>query len=913
MSAPTLQPGAVLLRHIKAGTGDGQATVLGRAYVPTWTGINGPRGFQQGQYELRLQEEGTFALTLPNGAGEDGVPHRERFLLLQNGRRRPAVDQAGVFYYAGGTYRPGDEWLEVWWPDAQGELLFAGTPTKARVTGTEVQLEGVDGYWLTKKARESAAGFWCHAPRDVFEHYTSVRQVVLADDFARTAGRFTHSAVLADTTDGKWAYLRAEDVANDMDVVQLRPGAASTNSFVQGKQGITIGSASAAKHDVWRWEANVRIVPGAAAAWSLYVGLGLADGAASLEHWVHVYQLAGATPASRIRNSGTSGLTAERETKRPKNVPAKYHLAMEGRGRWMYFFLDGQLLGVARMPAVDQVRYPTVRLVTGAGDATTVAIVENAILRRTQPFLLRGNVKGDYDLPGVPPPGGLNGAYFNFNDLRNVGDYAALAFNPTQEPYAKRLDPQPWLPSVAALPMGTASGEWWGVRWTGSIYLDLADTDRFMRLVQHVAGGLACRVWVGKTRVGEEYRSQVFDTSWSGSLRAHLGTQKSGWYPIVVEYMHHVGASNLALDWATSSGGAGASTVPADKLSPWGIFEQLVRHESHYDQLRNLADTYALQFALEPRSLESGEFPGRLVPRTRVGRDTEKVLDITEATDYGTQLSAEETADVLLADAQGLGGQDSQLVAEAVNYSEVQQHLFEYAEYEQLGEITIEALLQQRLDSLLGLRGSVWEEVGANPRGHRELLDKFQLPGELAEFYWQPGDAIILRLPEIGVEDDRPRQIMGVQRPFVPGGLQQPSVGFRQRPRNLAYMLRNLRREYLNNARYYQGQIVRYTGSPAHQNSSGGSDVYSRVALPADRNDLIKAELVVHYAVIATPFTINGSFGATPIVVTHAGRYDFTAYAQSEVNTNQRQDRFYATLAGGTGAAEYYVELTVRV
>jgi hypothetical protein len=92
--------------------------------------VNGRHGWIAGTVERRMREEGKVTVRLPNTTGSDGREHRERFHALRDRE----------------TYRPGEEWLEVW--REAGKLMAVVTPVTYEVSLTEIQLECYDALAL---------------------------------------------------------------------------------------------------------------------------------------------------------------------------------------------------------------------------------------------------------------------------------------------------------------------------------------------------------------------------------------------------------------------------------------------------------------------------------------------------------------------------------------------------------------------------------------------------------------------------------------------------------------------------------------------------------------------------------------------------------------------------------------------
>jgi Concanavalin A-like lectin/glucanases superfamily len=1153
-----LQPGRVWLRHIVLGrsTDPRAKQVLGKWYVPQdLRGVNGRHGFQVTDYDRRRDEEGSFGpLRFPNAAGYDGKLHRERFRIIAGGTPVPQADGSVVYQPndASNGYRPGDEWFEIWRED---DLLFVGTPTKARITRSTIELSGWDGLWMQKRTREFQAGFWCHAPRDVFEHYTQVWQVASgwAEDFetAAAAAAFTYSTAAQD--DGKWRWQYGRVVDGKLRL-QGPPNIAPLGLWGSSAVAIPMARGSTDPYVCVRMEAKIGLP--ASLPTGGYVRVGLVQGGSGstgqgLE--LRFYGLGNAAAMSPDVDWG--GQVQVPVTWRAGGV---YNVVIEVRHRWTFFYLDGRLVAVLPTPRVPGgVWYP--RVLPETGPISFPVDVHNLTVRRTRPFLSRSaTVKGDLRLPGAPPSVGLKGSYFNDTQQAQLAGidielYRQRILNPTQEPYAIRVDPAVNFSAVVGAapawqPPGPPSGEFFSARWTGAIYLDLDNYDYALRALSDDR----IRVWIGKTRFGEEYIDDwaagvghpmtMARGNWlkggnapgaAAPYTAPVGAtgllngQRSGWYPIVIEFSQYQGGAGCVLQYMRSdqlnnwiapgvtrqghdiralaslrryfplsdgditttaqsfdgTGGntgtwnsapayrqgpsageiapdfdttkrvdagnvpintgafsveawvqtdtvAGVSTImrkessflfrrdldrfsfdnvttstraqsaigscvvgkwhhvvgtydgtnlrlyvdgalavtvpvavgatnanalgigftptgaielwdgaiahaavwdrvlslaeiqgrfnngqpvgPHVKLSPLGIVEQQVRNDSHYDTLMALRDSFALQFTCKPMSLESGEFPGRVVPMVHEGRDTEKVICEDEVTDLLEEIDAENTADALMADAAGLADPNSatQLTAESLSYATLDAHLFVIEDYESLAEITDAAFLEQRLSSLLALHAAPWEQVSARPKGHRELLDTFPLSGQLAEFAWEPGDGIRRCYPSVGVVDDTPIAIMGFSRQATPAGLKVQTATTRQRPRSFRETLRKIARGMLNQARNYQGQIAQIQSGFGQVNSAGaGNDNTARMSLPVNLDKITKVELVVTYKADASNWTININGVSTGITVNRVGRYDVTAYKA----LNGAQQQMIAVLSGGTAGIEYQLVVTQRI
>lgn len=879
MGLPVISSAPVTLRHIKQGAGAGQITVLGATLLPQpRKGVNGRRGYQKGNYEPALNDEGTATLSLPNTVGDDGILHRRRFQ---------------VFTDPG--YHPGDEWIEI----LQGNrALFVGTPLGGRKTRGELTLNLADGQWLLRKQRETAAGFWTHAPRDAFEHYTKAWTTLIADDFTTGADP------------ARWTKSGAVDQSGSVRLPGTVGGTALISALASFWGWIPFGS-----HRAWRLELEYDI--NTTPPTQFIVDLIDKDsGTPQLSLTFDYSTAAGLTSFSVSLGGQLTVLSAPL-------VKLGGRLAIESRDRWVHCYIDGKLLGVLENTNLSDTDRLVVPRLTYNDSAAGFVDIKSLLLRRADPYLLRGATKGDYRLPGAPPTGGLQGTYFDDADLRTGSSTSRLAIlgNPTRAPYARRQDATVNFTSVTPVvfqPAGPPNGEHFSVRWTGAIFLDLATADVQLRLTQF---NQSVRLWVGKTMFGDVLLNRWSGTGaatlTSGSLRTHLGANISGWYPIRLEWAQTTGANGIALQ--QSIGGGAFAAVPSTSLSPYGIYDTTVRYDSHGEQLKAIAETFGLQYRLDPRSLESGLFPGEVVPRVRVGRDTDKVLEPAESTDVSVDISADDVVDTLLADAAGISDKANaaQLTAEDVNYPTLfeavaaERHMMVLSEYESLTDISDPGLLRTRLDSLLGLRSTVWQEVGARPRGYRERRDTFPLTGSLALFAWEPGDGIRVSDPDLDLEDSTPRQIIAPSWPFIPDGLGAPSVRFRQRPRSQQDALRSLVRDALLPQRNYQGTLVVVNGTlGALPTSPVLPDAVSRVSLPTNMSDIVGADLVVYYKSDTSTGTIRVNNVSTGLTLTTTGRYDILPYvARYETTTSL----MLADLTGATGNNQYSLELLVRV
>lgn len=537
-----------------------QEIVFGKWFYGSWAGLNGTRGqagWLEGEYLRQMIEEGTGSIVLPNAAGSDGVKHYDRFLIttLNN-------------------YRVGDEWIEIWsmsTSHAAGDLLFVGSPNEAQVSETEIKLGLVDGMYLMKKQRESNAGFWNNGPRDVFEEYTKQMQVFLADGFDAPANYPASPSTAGESSDKRFKMSNA--IASPVNSnVRLLPLGSGVQSYVRFATPIKIGTTeeggrgwehSQEAHEIkqrrFRFECTFTTPSGSAPNMYLeFVTSGWAGGAATAPLYIGLLPTEGIL--SSYQGSAHNATQIIQKTAANSAIfgSGQHTVVIEGRGRWVFFYCDGVLLGILPTTLPAQELYPQVTFLGTSNAATTVGSyganymdVDYMLLREAVPCLMRSTTdKGDYQLPGLPSGSGLKGEYFSDTDLASDFNQGAKALAPLRQPFATRVDGTlNFSPGTKWWPEGVVEEGNFSVRWTGAVYLDLSHYDYLLQ-VQCYAGA---RVWIGKTRWDE----QVLDCWQNGKgsewlifnedQLPHLkGTalspgplygQPSGWYPIMVEFV----------------------------------------------------------------------------------------------------------------------------------------------------------------------------------------------------------------------------------------------------------------------------------------------------------------------------------------------------------------------------------------
>lgn len=742
----TVNPTRVWVRHItRAETG---VTVVNVTFAAELLeGVNGRQGWQTGETTAQLADDGTVTITFPNTVGDDGVRHLDRFAILTD----PA-------------YRPGKEWIEVMREPHEPVAVF--TPVTEKRSSTSIELSGYDVAGFLNRFRASEIDLWAHAPRDVFEHYTRLPYLATGRDF--TSG-WTGSGAAG--TDNGWEF---ENVTASVGRATF-----STTATASVSRAVT------ADGDCWTAHARVRITsPGDLS----HVGLSIATpgGAQGMQ------VLAGG------QVDGFGGVRAGAITL-PNSLtitwPASIDLEIVARYDRLFFFANGQLMGSQKRAVPAGTPSEISAQVVPAGGATdpVVGMFETVHLEGHAPFALRGADKGDRHLPGLPTPGGLRARWFN--EASNAAahgtgtDFQAEALSPLAEPANTTLEPA--LDKPVGFTPASLPGEW-SMLLTGAIRLDLAAGDTAVRLA--TGTGITARVFVGATMPGEQCWDTAAPTTYT-ALQAELG-EVDGWWPIRIEIVSTANAlASAALQLQTApmvSGTPGAwTTVAEDLLSPYGCFEEDVRLETHRDMIKALTDQFGFQWVCEPRTLETGEFPGQVIPRVRAGRDYQTVIDAATGAEIEAQGDAGDTIDQLIVDAAGISRTDDQqqLTAKITDYETAPDQLGLVADYDSLAEITEEPMLRQRAGSMLTLRSSPNEQIGVRPVGRRDL-EPLTLTGQLARMNWQPGDAVPLELDTVGVRDRSPRQMSRVTWPLRPDGFGRPQVAFRQRPRGAAVVMR---------------------------------------------------------------------------------------------------------------------------
>lgn len=764
-----------------------------------------------------------------------------------------------------GAYEPGEEWLELWSDADPVNPLFVGTPTDYTKSTSTVTLTGKDLMEVLNGVLASDVDAWdAHAPADVIAHYARLPMMLFGADTGLPA--MVGPA-------GQWS----PDV---------------TSAF------------TGAPTDCWTCEVDLRWTsPAAAAAGAAQLRLVAAGLTLAVDLFDGAVTLTGAPERAVVAKR--VGLV----------VPGPVALRIVARYDRVFAFVAGELVAEFRRAGP----FPALSSVACAAFGGTAAF-DRIHVESLAAFATRGaSAVIDRALPGIPPAIGLRGQYFNAaaiyaQSATRDGRLARLwPLLGEADAAVDRVDPTVNFPAgTAQFPPGLPGA--YAIRWSGAIYLDLAANDRQVR-VSGLAGN--ARLYIGRTLRGVDEAA----SSWAGpagvtittaALRASLGSV-AGWFPIVVEVAHADTTAGAVLE-DSIAGGAWA-VVPQSRLSPIGVYADLVRLESHRSVIADVATSFGYQWRIEPRSVESGEFPGQLTARALLGRQTEIVIDDQDVgTDAEVQGACGDVIDGLLVDGSGIadpaGG--AQLTVQTVDYTRAGAHLALRQAYESLSEISEQPMLAARADSLLALRSSPNEQVGVRPGGQRELVDTFPLTGQLARMDWRPGDGVRLALDTLDVIDTATRQLTSVAWSPKPDGLGAPTVSYRQRPRNARSAMRRLTRAIFGPRRNYQGTVAVLNGSLGATATTIAPDGYARAPLPTQLDDVCRVVVVVQ-ALTGTGWRLEvagDDLGPTDGAVAAAGRYDVTRQAKAgAVGAPQ----ISARLIGGTGSYTVSLEIWVRI
>jgi len=819
---PSIDPSEAWVRHVVRGTeGEPSAVQVGRVWFARNDVLTGEDGLNGRQ---GWQAGETTAVLSDDGSFTLVLPNTAGDDGVLHRRRFGILTSE--------DYEPGEEWLEFW-RDSES-LVYVGTPTEYEKGSSSIVIKGVDLPVVLAGVFSSEVDAWDGAaPIDVLRHYTRLAVLAFGEDL--------EAAVTGGV--GKWGTVYAQPLT-----------------------GVSV--------DCWTCEARLRWTsPMPAAAGASKIRMDVAGLSLQVDLFEGAVTLEGAP--ERAVTGKQQGLV----------VPGPVDLRIVAFYDRIFAFVAGELVAeFRRLPGWEPVPVVEVNAFGGA------VAVDGLHVETLIDWAARGpSAELERHLPGLPPPTGLRGQYWNAapvyaQSTTRDGRLARLwPLTGQPEPTVDREDPQLNFPTGTASYPPNLPGAY-AARWTGAIYLDLAASDRQVRLSGLVGNA---RVYIGRTLRGEEAASSWVSapaaTLTTASLRGWLGESVAGWFPIVVEQAHESPEAGIVLE-DKATGGA-YEPIPQSRLSPIGCYQDTVRLTSHRDVIGSVAQAFAYQWRVEPCSVESGEFPGALSFKALIGRQTSLVIDDEAVgTEAQVQGSALDVVDGILADAAGMADPNGsgQLTAQIVDYARASDHLALRQTYESLSDITDAPLLRARIDSLLVLRSSPNEQVGVRPRGQRDLVDTFPLTGELARMDWRPGDAPMLQLDKIDVKDESPRQLTTVTWPYRPDGIGAPTVGFRQRPRTPRAALKRLTAAIFNPRRTYQGNIATSTGSPGGSTHTGGAvsgavDAYSRVPLPASLKSVSRVFAVVQELTgTGWRLEVAGVDLGTPGSVKQVGHYDIT-------------------------------------
>lgn len=877
-----IDPTRVLVRHVSRTASGGRQVAGVRFAAQDEVGVNGRQGWQRAIATAVLSDEGEVEITFPNVAGGDGILHRKRFAILTDD-----------------DYRPGEEWLEVR-RDAD-EAVAVVTPHQYDVSTQEIVLRCYDVAGYLNRFRGTEVDVWTgHAPRDVFEHYT--RLPYLGTGRNLRAGWTINAPTGAGGPDAAgW----------DAQRVSATNGEAAFDVPAAAQAFVRRGSLSVAG-DYWMAHARLRITQNPAAG-DTQLGLEVRTSAGGT--LIAALRVTPGRDAHAQRpgyslvahGGGLRGEVAVVDGLATTPLPGTIDLRIIARYDRLWFFVNGELMTTTRRSTT----YATIGAVStyataGTAGATNLrGAFETLYLLGSAPFALRGATKGDYHLPGQPTPGGLRASYYNEAPAASqfgTGDAAFLpeVLNPRRDPSTNRLEATVDLAS-GFTPPGLPGA--WSARIMGAIYLDLAASDYAVR----ISGGspaTAARVYVGRTMPGQavvdRWATSGGSLSSPNSLRFTLPS-KAGWYPIVIELAQPASALSAPIQLQIAPGPAFNvwTTVPTTALSPYGCFAEDVRLETHRAMLDAIAEQFGYQWIAEPRVLESGEFPGAIIPRVRQGTDRNVTIDRV-GTDVRVSGDAGDAVDQMIFDAAGIADPNGsgQVTADVIDFDSAGAHLGIVTDYDSLAEITETEMLEQRARSILALRASPNEQIGVRPPGQQDLVDTIPLTGQLAKMRWTPGDGVMLAQPAVGVVDRSPRQIVRVARPLTPDGVGIPEVTYRQRPRGAAAVLRRALRAAVVPQRNYQGQLLTIDGT-IQFSSDGPPWTHSYLVVPPDGafERIVRLFWITSFS-SGSGWTLVVSTLSTGVNVSQVGTYDVTRW----LPRNPGSGYFWGRGEGGTGA-----------
>jgi len=841
--------------------------------------------FVSGSWTGRLGDAGEATLLFPNATSSDGVPWRERF------------DPTGHLQF-----------IEV---KFNGFLDFTGVIDQVTADQQQVTVHAYDAFWLLKKAYVRD---WIvtQAPRDVIERGTQVWVPTIVDSFPAGTLNAQWTAVSFGTAS---AVIGAQ---GGLSLTATSSGATETveSGTISVAAGTQVWSASCSFQNYTNGNFQLQVVESSGDAYNLTLpGFGAGTNL---------------PPYLTSLGSGAVGHT-QPVTSIQVASATSYEFSLESDGEWISGYVNGQLVGTIRRNS-DTTSSLQLSMELFAVTSSSALTVTGVLLESLQPFLMRGSDKGDYVLPGdasTYSSGGLHARYFNDLDLQFDSNRLSEILAPPRTQAYGGSSPQEYANqqdatiNLQANPTPGAATSNWSARWFGAIYLKLSAGDYSFNIITGVgASNTAVRVWVGKTRFGDQlvgqwafnsqtsYLFTVSASALAGTLPYGAGTvQRDGWYPIIIEYAVDANASTAPQFVLASSpaaytdpggtaiaSGAQSSLVPATSLSPLGCVDQRYQGIAHFDLVQQTLQAVGYQAAVEPQQLESASFPGVLAPRIREGHDTDLVLkpdagprqDGEGLLNYSSTLDSSDFASSLQGNGAGFqSGTTGQLQGHVYDPDTMLASLFDAQGWQDFSDASFESLLQALLNSQLGLQLEPWQLLSADPNGRPRKAFTWPLPGALAQMRWRPGDGLQVQARLINVNDTAPRQMLVITRNISPRGVTSTQGTFANRPKNPARALKRQLYTATRLQRNYQRQAVTLTGNYAVDGFGGGtlSPAISQVSLsPGDQ--IIGATLRVNVNSVPESFSVvvNGSlvglgpWTAVPIVL------DITSVATPDSN-----------------------------
>lgn len=850
----------------------GCSSMVGRP-LPSSNIPNDP-DFATGSTTSRLDDAGEFTLTFPNADASDGLPWRSRFDPGVNGQRL--------------------QWVEVWIDEYLDHVgcLYTMVPDRQ-----QVQLTGYDGTYCLKNAYERD---WTvvQAPRDVFERGTQVWVPNTIDGFP------------AGTLNAQWT------VSNPL---------GSGTATIGASGGLTLTTTSSGSYSAVQVQSPAESVP-STGTWRAMVGIAtITVGSSShvSSFGLTITESSGDAYELQLNLSGNSlnaELISNTVTVQTVNISSNtaYGLMLESDGEWIWAFVNGQLIGCCRRAHATTTSLQATLTQAYTSSGSTTSVTSGVLVEALQPFLMRRNAStdlGDYVLPGdstTYPNGGLHARYYNDLDLAGTGyttaQQLALIQNPTRSQayggsgtpeYMNQQDPQiaaqfpPGYTQTAQGP-GSAALANWSSKSFGAVYLKLSQGNYTMQINTPAGGASIVRVWIGETRFGDQLVDQwswqtggnfsftVNATTLAGTLSYGGGTVKrDGWYPIRVEYAVNTTALSAPTLYITNSpaaytdpggtaiaSGSQTTVIPATSFSPLGMIDQRFQGIAHFDLCQtDVLQAFGYQASLEPKQLESGQFPGVFAPRIREGADTDAILEPDDSqraegiNNYSNSLDATDNVGSVQGNGAGFqNGNTGQLQSMVYDAATLEESLFDVQGWQDFSDAAFLSLLQALLNSQLGLRLAPWQTISADPVGRQRLADAWPLtlPPALAQMRWRSGDGLRIQARDVNVQDTVPRQMLQFTRSFVPMGTTSAQATYASSPvsgsnyplyspsraRSPAKALKQMLFAATRLQRNYQKQLVTISGTVEVAGlTSGTTDTGSSMVMLTPGDQVVRARL----------------------------------------------------------------------